>query len=117
MKERKGFILLTGEVGTGKTTMVQTLINNLDNSVRYIYLANPILSPGDFIEYLAFSAFKKRVHFKSKADFLLEFEDFLKKCLQHQNIFILIVDEAQTLSFDLLEAGSITAADTLKLLD
>jgi type II secretory pathway predicted ATPase ExeA len=101
--ERKGFILLTGEVGTGKTTMIHNLINNLDASVEYVYLVNPILSPQEFIDYLAFSSFKKRIHFRSKADFLLEFEDFLKTCLKNQKIFILIIDEAHKLSFELLE--------------
>jgi type II secretory pathway predicted ATPase ExeA len=101
--ERKGFILLTGEVGTGKTTMIHNLINNLDAGVEYVYLVNPILSPQEFVDYLAFSSFKKRVHFKSKADFLLEFEDFLKNCFQNQKIFILIIDEAHKLSFELLE--------------
>jgi len=101
--ERKGFILLTGEVGTGKTTMIHSLINNLDSSVEYVYLVNPILTPQEFIDYLAFSSFKKRIHFKSKADFLLEFEDFLRNCFQQQKIFILIIDEAHKLSFELLE--------------
>ena len=101
--ERKGFILLTGEVGTGKTTMVQALLSNLDESVQCVNISNPLLSPMDFMNYLAFSAFKKKVHFKSKADFLLEFEEFLHQCLQHQENFILIIDEAQKLSFELLE--------------
>jgi general secretion pathway protein A len=101
--ERKGFILLTGEVGTGKTTMIHNLINNLDNSVEYVYLVNPLLSPREFIDFLAFSSFKKRIHFKSKADFLLEFQTYLQDCFQHQKIFILIVDEAHKLSFELLE--------------
>ena len=101
--ERKGFILLTGEVGTGKTTMVQALLGNLNDSVEYVYLSNPLLSVDDLMNYLAFSALKKKVHFKSKAEFLLEFEAFLKKCLQHRKNFVLIVDEAQKLSFELLE--------------
>jgi type II secretory pathway predicted ATPase ExeA len=101
--ERKGFILLTGEVGTGKTTMIHSLINNLDSSVEYVYIVNPLLTSQEFIDYLAFSSFKKRIHFKSKADFLLEFEDFLRTCFQHQKIFILIIDEAHKLSFELLE--------------
>jgi type II secretory pathway predicted ATPase ExeA len=101
--EKKGFILLTGEVGTGKTTMIHNLLNNLDNSVEHVYLVNPLLSPQEFIDFLAFSAFKKRIHFKSKADFLLEFQDYLQMCLQHQKLFILIVDEAHKLSFDLME--------------
>ena len=101
--ERKGFILLTGEVGTGKTTMVQALMSNLDDSVQYISISNPLLSPEDFIDYLSFSAFKNRAHFKSKTAFLFEFEEFLRKCLNQQKNVILIIDEAHRLSFDLLE--------------
>jgi type II secretory pathway predicted ATPase ExeA/phage tail protein X len=101
--ERRGFILLTGEVGTGKTTMIHALLNSLDKNIEYVYISNPLMSPKDFMNYLAFSVFKKKVHFKSKADFLIEFEYFLKNCLQHQIIFILIIDEAQSLSFELLE--------------
>jgi general secretion pathway protein A len=101
--ERKGFILLTGEIGTGKTTMIQALLSTLDDSVRCIYLSNPLLSLEEFMDYLAFSAFKKKVHFRSKADFLFEFEEFLGECLRNQTNVILIIDEAQKLSFELLE--------------
>ncbi|UCF82308.1 MAG: DUF2914 domain-containing protein [Desulfobacteraceae bacterium] len=101
--ERKGFILLTGEIGTGKTTMVKTLLSNLDTNIQCVYLSNPLLSPSEFIDYLAFWAFKRKIHFKSHADFLSEFEQFLRRCLEDQKNFILIIDEAQNLSFDLLE--------------
>jgi type II secretory pathway predicted ATPase ExeA/phage tail protein X len=101
--ERKGFILLTGEVGTGKTTMVQALLNNLSPSDQFVHISNPLLSSGEFMDYLAFAAFKKKLHFKSKADFLIYFESFLKECLQHQKNFLLIIDEAQALSYELLE--------------
>ena len=101
--ERMGFILLTGEVGTGKTTIVHALLANLDKDIQYVYLSNPLFSPQDFMDYLAFSAFKKKVNFRSKADFLIQFEEFLKEQLQHQKIFILIIDEAQKLSSELLE--------------
>lgn len=103
VKERMGFILLTGEVGTGKTTMVRALLNGLDQGVHCAYLSNPALSRKDFFNYLAFSAFGKKVNFRSKTEFLLEFESFLRKCLQHHKIFILIIDEAQKLSLELLE--------------
>ena len=103
VSERKGLILLTGEIGTGKTTMVHALLNNIDKNTQYIHLSNPLLSPGEFMDYLAFSAFKKKVHFKPKTDFLSEFEEFLRQCMQQQKNFILIIDEAQNLSFKLLE--------------
>ncbi|MEJ2726847.1 MAG: AAA family ATPase, partial [Deltaproteobacteria bacterium] len=52
---------------------------------------------------MAFSAFKKWVHFKSKAQFLATFEGFLGQCLEKNLNFNLIIDEAHRLSFDLLE--------------
>jgi general secretion pathway protein A len=72
----KGFVLLTGEVGTGKTTIVHALLSELDKSVQCVYLANPTLSPKEFMNYLTLSAFKNRITFKSKAEFLLAFEGF-----------------------------------------
>ncbi len=101
--ERKGFILLTGEVGTGKTTMVQALLKNLDSSVKHIYLSNPILTPEEFRQYLAALVFPKNTKIESKADFIIKFEEFLQYCLREQKIFLLIIDESQTLSFELLE--------------
>ena len=101
--ERKGFILLTGEIGTGKTTMIQALLSTLDDSVHCIHISNPLLSLGEFMDYLAFSTFRRKIHFRSKAEFLVEFEEFLRGCLRSQTNVILIIDEAQKLSFELLE--------------
>jgi type II secretory pathway predicted ATPase ExeA/phage tail protein X len=101
--ERKGFVLLTGEVGTGKTTIVHALKAGLDKSVQCILLANPLLSSKEFMNYLTLSAFKNRIAFKSKAEFLVAFEAFLTRCSEHQRSFLLLIDEAHKLSFDLLE--------------
>lgn len=101
--DRKGFILLTGEVGTGKTTIVQALLTTLTGEVQCVHLSNPLLSPRDFILYLGHSVFKNEARFRSKTEFLLKFESFLRQCLQHQKNFVLIIDEAHKLSFELLE--------------
>jgi len=101
--ERRGFVLLTGEVGSGKSTMVQALLSNLNDDVSYLYLANPLSSPLEFMNYLAAKVFKRETPIRSKAEFLISYEAFLEKLRQHQKNFILIVDEAQTLSFDLLD--------------
>ena len=101
--ERKGFVLLTGEVGTGKTTILHALLAELDRSVRCVHLANPLLSPKEFMNYLTLSAFKNRITFKSKAEFLLAFEAFLTRCSELRQSFLLLIDEAHKLSFDLLE--------------
>ena len=101
--ERMGFILLTGEVGTGKTTMVRTLLDSFDSSVKYVHLSNPILTPQELFNYLALSTFKKEMQFSSKTHFLLVFQAYLQQALKDQSNFILIIDEAHKLSFDLLE--------------
>jgi type II secretory pathway predicted ATPase ExeA/phage tail protein X len=101
--ERQGFILLTGEVGTGKTTMIRTLLDSLDSSVKYVHLSNPLLSKEDLFNYLAFSTFRKTVRFRSKTHFLLAFQDFLTQGLKNKTNFNLIIDEAHKLSFELLE--------------
>jgi general secretion pathway protein A len=101
--ERQGFVLLTGEVGTGKTTMVRALLASLDRNVKYVHLANPLLSPREFIAYLILSAFQNKIHFKTKSEFLIAFESFLTKIQQRNRHFLLVIDEAHKLSFDLLE--------------
>jgi general secretion pathway protein A len=101
--DRKGFILLTGEVGTGKTTMVHALLGSLGKDIQYVYLSNPLFSVKDFMNYLAFSAFKKKFNFENKTDFLIHFEGFLQEQHRNRKNFILIIDEAQKLSFELLE--------------
>lgn len=100
--EAQGFVLLTGEVGTGKTTIVQTLLNNLESSVHYVYCSNPTLTVNDFLLYVA-SGLGLQTEFKSKGSFLIQFEGFLQGLLQQQKNVLLIVDEAQKLSFRLLE--------------
>jgi type II secretory pathway predicted ATPase ExeA len=102
VRERKGLILLTGEIGTGKSTMVKKLLQDLDATYHHVYISNPHLSPSEFIDYLTFLAFKRKIHFKSQAAFLAEFERLLLRCRQDQRHFILIVDESQDLSFELL---------------
>lgn len=101
--ERKGFVLLTGEVGTGKTTILNTLLGTLDKRVQCVHLSNPLLSPADFIDYLSHAVFKDQARVKSKTEFLLRFEAYLRKSLQQQSNFLLVIDEAQKLSFELLE--------------
>jgi general secretion pathway protein A len=101
--ERKGFVLLTGEVGTGKTTILQTLLGTLDKRVECVHLSNPLLSSAEFIDYLSHSVFKTVTGKQSKTEFLLKFEEYLRKSAQQQSNFLLVIDEAQKLSFDLLE--------------
>ncbi|MCK5229014.1 MAG: AAA family ATPase, partial [Desulfobulbaceae bacterium] len=77
--DRKGFLLLTGEIGTGKTTLLQTLIISLDKKVHVCFIANPTLSTADFYYFLS-SKYGLGDYEGNKAKFLISFAEFLKDC-------------------------------------
>jgi general secretion pathway protein A len=98
---RKSFLVLTAEVGIGKTTLLQALVDSLDMEVHVCMLNNPILHRDEFFAYLAE---QYQVPWEgNKGLFLLEFEKFLQRCHKRQERVLLIVDEAHVLPIDLLE--------------
>lgn len=101
VQERKGFIALTGEVGTGKTTLLHALINGLDGNVKTIFMTNSNLSIPGFYHFV--SSELGLPYTKGKSNFLVNFKGFLQSALSRDEIFLLIIDEAQNLSFELLE--------------
>jgi len=103
LRERKGFGLLTGKVGTGKTTIVHALLAGLDQNVHLVHLSNPLMSPRELLDYLARKTLGRETPFLSKAEFLIDFEEFLLGCLKSGKNFLLIIDEAHKASFQLLE--------------
>lgn len=102
VKERKGFTVITGEVGTGKTTLIQTLLSRLDGKTRTAYLFNPILGSTDFIQYIC-EDLGLRVQKRSKGQYIALLHNFLLNCYAQNENVILIIDEAQTLDPKLLE--------------
>ena len=102
VRERKGFTVITGEVGTGKTTLIQTLLGRLDGNTKTAYLFNPRLNPGDFLHYICEDLGLKD-HKKSKGEYLAQLHDFLIGCYSRNENVVLIIDEAQGLDPRLLE--------------
>jgi general secretion pathway protein A len=100
--DRKSFLLLTGDVGTGKTTLLQNLITSLDTKTHVCFLANPTLSIADFYYYLA-AEYKLGDCASNKAKFIITFSEFLKSCRKNNEKVILIIDEAQALPVDIFE--------------
>lgn len=100
--QNQGFLLLTGDVGTGKTTLVNALINSLGDDVVVARVPDPGLEMIDFLNYIshAFGMVKK---FVRKEDFLIHFDRFLQSCAATGKKVLLIIDEAQRLNFALLE--------------
>jgi general secretion pathway protein A len=100
--DRKGFLLLTGDVGTGKTTLLNLLVHTLGNGVHCCLLSNPSLKIDDFYFTLA-TSYSLPSFQGSKARFLLDFAHFLETCAQKQERVLLIIDEAHALPVELLE--------------
>ncbi len=98
----KGFVMLTGEVGTGKTTLLHSLLGQLDSKTVSAFIFNPRLEPLDFFAML-FSELGIKQPCVSKSDYLLTLNDFLMERMERNESTVLIVDEAQNLSADMLE--------------
>jgi general secretion pathway protein A len=104
IREGKGFSVVTGEVGTGKTTLVRTLLSSLEGNVRTAYIFNPVLSPNDFIVYLCEDLGLKAVRqCRTRGQMLTLLHAFLLKCYTLNERVFLIIDEAQSLDTKLLE--------------
>jgi general secretion pathway protein A len=102
VKSRKGFVLLTGEVGTGKTTLLHALLSQLDASTASAFVFNPRLEPLDFF-HVVFEELGIEVACRTKADYLIALNRFLIDRLARDLPTVLIVDEAQNLSSEMLE--------------
>src|SRR5580700_6384450 len=100
----KGFIVVTGEVGTGKTLLLRCLLRLLQQSkdVAYAYLFNSRLSPAEFLQYILLD-FGLPASGKNKAELLVELGKFLIARGSQKLTTVLIVDEAHHLSEEILE--------------
>ena len=100
--DNKGFLLLTGDVGTGKTTLINTLIASLENDVIYASVPDPRLETLDFFNYIA-DSFGITGEFETKGKFLIKFSKFLHEAYELNKKVLLIIDESQLLTHDTLE--------------
>lgn len=100
--ENKGFLLLTGDVGTGKTTLINALINSLGDEVIVAKVPDPGLELIDFMNYIS-HAFEMEKRFRRKESFLVQFGEFLAIASSAGKKVLLIIDESQRLTPDLLE--------------
>lgn len=97
-----GYVVLIGAVGTGKTTLVNALVETLDENVYLAVINHPKMEPVEFLSFVARS-FDPNVRLNSKADCLHFFKQFLQNAHAEDKNVLLIIDEAHRLSDDLLE--------------
>lgn len=100
--DNRGFLLLSGDVGTGKTTLIHALIQDIGSDTVVATVPDPGLSLMDFYRYIA-KSFKIKEPFETKQQFLEVFETFLLRNESLNKKVLLIIDEAQRLTSDLLE--------------
>lgn len=102
VKERKGIISITGEVGTGKTTLIYSFLNSLDRNVHTVYI---------YHTNVTFEQILKKILIElnissdqtDKTSLLQCFNDYLIEKLANDEIIAIIIDEAQNLSDNVLE--------------
>jgi general secretion pathway protein A len=103
VESRKGFIVLTGEVGTGKTTMLECLRDHLEaHDIPFAFLFNSRLTSEQFFEMIAYD-FNLKCERHSKTEILLSLNEMLIRRVNTNTTTVLIVDEAQNLDWEVLE--------------
>jgi type II secretory pathway predicted ATPase ExeA/outer membrane protein OmpA-like peptidoglycan-associated protein len=100
--DNKWFLLLTGDVGTGKTTLINALLKSLDDSVIVATVPDPGLDELDLFNVIADLYGIDRT-FTSKGEFLIHFRRFLNDAHDEGKKNLLIIDEAQRLNQERLE--------------
>ena len=100
---RKGFVVMTGEVGTGKTTVLKTVLSTFaKDRVSSAFVFNPRLDILDFLEFVL-TDFGIPPKSRTKSGMLLQLNHWLIERFRERGLCVIVVDEAQNLSWDLLE--------------
>ena len=100
--DQKGFLIVTGDVGTGKTTLINALLENIEDDTLVANITDPALNLIEFFNFVALS-FNIPKKFNNKIDFIVYFSQFLKKVHSKNRNVLLIIDEVHRLSKDVLE--------------
>jgi len=100
--QRKGILVITGEIGTGKTTLCRFFLNQLPKNVKTAFILNPYFSEIQLLEAII-NDFGLKVKNKSRLFFVWELNRFLLSESEYGNNVVLIIDEAQNLRPQALE--------------
>jgi general secretion pathway protein A len=102
IQENKAFLLLNGDIGTGKTSLINYFVHLNQMNANVATIPDPDLSNLDFFKLIA-KQFNINIEFDTKGDFLNQFEPFLYSTFSEHKKAVLIIDEAQRLNQQLLE--------------
>ena len=106
IKARKGFVVLSGEVGTGKTTLVHALLDELDGDTHTALIFNRIVSSEDLLRYVCedYALVEPERDHRGVHDYLTLLNRFLLESYRNGKNVALIIDEAQNLGAEVLES-------------
>ena len=100
---RKGFVVMTGEVGTGKTTLIKAVLGSFaKNRVATAFVFNPRLDVLDFLEFVL-TDFGIPPVTRTKSGMLMQLNRWLIDRYRNRNLCAIVIDEAQNCSWELLE--------------
>jgi general secretion pathway protein A len=102
IRERKGFVQLTGEVGAGKTTLCRAMLEQLDERYSTALILNPVMSADEMMKAIA-QEFGLPVNGLDRLDTLGVINQFLLQQVERGKETVLLIDEAQDLTDELLE--------------
>jgi general secretion pathway protein A len=103
VRERKGFVLLTGQVGIGKTTVLRTLLENIDPNVVFSHIINTDVNSQELLQMVC-SDFGLPIAGRNKVELINDLFDFLVGTRLEGKNALIVVDEAQNLPDDVLES-------------
>lgn len=102
LSQGEGFIVITGDIGTGKTTLANSLLANIETDIVAAQIVTPKLSPDEIVKMVA-AKFDINIHNQSKTDILKALEDYLYSLSKKGLRALLLVDEAQNLPLETIE--------------
>lgn len=102
IRERKGFVQLTGEVGAGKTTLCRAMLEQLDTRYATALILNPVMSPQEMVKAIALE-YGLPVNGLDRLEVISVINQFLLQQVEAGKETVLIIDEAQDLTDELLE--------------
>lgn len=106
IRARKGFVVLTGEVGTGKTTLIHSLLNELNGCSQTALIFSTIVSPSHLLRSVCeeFGLIEPKRPLQEMHDYLVSLNEFILESYREGKTCALIIDEAQNLSAEVLES-------------
>jgi type II secretory pathway predicted ATPase ExeA len=100
---RKGFVVMTGEAGTGKTTLLRAALSTFaKESIATSFVFNPRLEVLDFLDFVL-TDFGTPPKIRTKSSMILQLNSWLIERFRAHQLCVIAIDEAQNLSWDLLE--------------